>query len=132
MTRAAIAFMSGPAMKLNSPSFFAAVTIASMVAARTPESAGASSKNAGRQRDRIFFKFRLVEQIFVGHEPGGLVFRRVAHDADGIASFLDRLDRFAIQTAQEDHALVRRAEVLGRAVVDRPLDRKSTRLNSSH
>src|ERR1041384_207213 len=107
MTRAAIAFMSGPAaklmrafkpyfllkassisaiaflppkvcapaMKLNSPSFLAAVTISSMVAARTPESAGASSKKAGRQRDRIFFKFRLVEQIFVGHEPEGFGFR---------------------------------------------------------
>jgi hypothetical protein len=47
----------------------------------------------------------LVQPFLVGPKPNQIVFRRVAHHADGIAAAFHRLDGFLIQTAQENYPL---------------------------
>src|SRR5690349_13310839 len=78
--------------------------------------------NGARKNARgIVFFIASIEQIFVRYEPDHLVLFWIAHDAERIAAVLHGLDRFAIKTPQEDHSFIGRAQMLGRAVVDRPL-----------
>src|SRR5690242_9164975 len=51
----------------------------------------------------------LTQQIFVRNQPDDRVLRRVANHAERIAAALHRLDRFAVEAPQQDHALIGRA-----------------------